>query len=75
LHATYILSISNFQSGANVTLRDTSTGETFPNRSVSSFSSTQLVINPNFTTAAATWTVEVINPDGRSTGQFSFNVQ
>jgi uncharacterized protein YfaP (DUF2135 family) len=65
---------SNFVSGANVTLRDLSAGQTFPNRTASSFSSTQIVINPNFTTAIHTWSVEVINPDGKSSGQFQFQV-
>lgn len=64
----------NFVSGATVTLRDLRTGEVFPNRPISSFSSTQIVINPIFTTIAATWTVEVINPGGASSGQFSFQV-
>ena len=36
--------------------------------------STQIVINPNFTTAADSWTVEVINPGSASSGQFSFSV-
>ena len=66
---------SNFTSGATVTLRDLTHGQTFNNRTISSFSATQIVINPNFTNAAATWSVEVINPDGRSTGQFTFTVQ
>ncbi|HEV8578399.1 MAG TPA: hypothetical protein VGX68_04895, partial [Thermoanaerobaculia bacterium] len=66
---------SNFVSGANVTLRDLSAGQTFSNRATSSFSSTRIVINPNFTTAAHTWSVEVINPDGKSSGQFVFQVR
>ena len=65
---------SNFVSGATVTLRDHRTGEVFTNRPISSFSSTQIVINPIFTTYAATWSVEVINPGGYSSGQFYFNV-
>ena len=65
---------NNFGSGATVTLRDLRTGEIFPNRSISSFSTTQIVINPNFTTTPATWTVEVINPGGASSGQFQFTV-
>jgi hypothetical protein len=37
----------------------------------STFTSTKIIINPNFTTAPHTWTVEVINPDGQtSTWQF-----
>jgi hypothetical protein len=66
---------NNFASGANVTLRDLSTGQIFPNRPASSFSSTQIVLNPIFTTAAHTWSVEVINPDGQSSGQYQFQVQ
>ncbi len=65
---------SNFVTGANVTLRDLRTGNAFPNRQSSSFSSTRIVLNPIFTTAAANWTVEVINPDGQSSGQFQFSV-
>src|SRR5205085_11419451 len=52
---------SGFTSSSTVTLRDKSTGEVFTNRSVSSRTSTQLVINPHFTTAAHTWSVEVLN--------------
>ncbi len=71
---------SNFVSGANIVLRDLTTGELFPNRSPSSFSPTQIVINPNFGTAttaatAHTWSVEVINPGGATTGQTTFTVQ
>ena len=65
---------SNFVTGANVTLRDLTAGQTFANRVASSFSSTQIVINPIFTTAAHNWSVEVINPDGQSSGQFPFPV-
>jgi hypothetical protein len=65
---------NNFVSGVTVTLRDLSTGEVFPNRPISTFTSTRIVINPNFTTTTATWTVEVINPGGASSGQFQFEV-
>ena len=65
---------NNFASGCNVTLRDLSTSEVFPNRTVSSFTSTRIVINPNFTTAAHNWSVEVINPGGATSGQFNFTV-
>jgi len=65
---------SNFVSGANITLRDKSTSEVFPNLVASSFNSTQIVINPIFTTTAAVWSVEVINPDGKSSGEFTFQV-
>ena len=64
---------SGFTSQSTVTLRDKSTGEVFSNRAVSSRSSTQLVINPNFTTAAHTWSVEVLN-GSQSSGEFTFQV-
>ncbi|RLA19105.1 MAG: hypothetical protein DRQ56_06135 [Gammaproteobacteria bacterium] len=65
---------SNFESGANVILRDLSFGQVFPNRTIASLTSSSIVINPNFTTQAADWSVEVVNVDGRSSGQFSFDV-
>jgi len=69
-----IINGSNFVSGANITLRDKSTGEMLSNRIASSFSSTQIIINPRLTTAAATWSVNVVNPDGASTGEHVFQV-
>jgi hypothetical protein len=64
---------SGFTSSSTVTLRDKTTGEVFSNRAISSQTSTQLVINPNFTTAAHSWSVEVIN-GSLSSGQFTFQV-
>jgi hypothetical protein len=64
----------NFQSGCTVTLRDVTAAQTFTNRTISSQSSTQIVLNPNFTTAAHSWTVEVINPGPVPSGQYSFTV-
>jgi hypothetical protein len=66
---------ANFITGANVTLRDLTTNEVFPSRAVSAFSGTTIVINPDFTTAAHGWSVEVINPDGQTSGQYTFTVQ
>ncbi|HEX7406918.1 MAG TPA: choice-of-anchor Q domain-containing protein [Candidatus Binatia bacterium] len=66
---------TNFASDATVTLRDLSTGEApLTNRPISSISPTQIVINPTFTTLAHNWSVEVINPSGIPSGQFTFNV-
>jgi hypothetical protein len=65
---------NNFVAGANVTLRDLTAGQTFANRASTSFSSTQIVLDPIFTTAAHSWSVEVINPNGESSGQYFFNV-
>ncbi|MBM4041075.1 MAG: hypothetical protein FJ290_21455, partial [Planctomycetes bacterium] len=64
---------SNFQSGCTVTLRDLSLGTTYPNRTISSQTSTQLVITPSFGTRVDLWSVEVIN-SGTSSGQFIFPV-
>ena len=71
---SFTINGSNFQSGPNVILRDKRTGETFSNRTISSFATNRIVVNPTFTTMAATWSVEVVSPDGKSTGQFNFTV-
>jgi murein DD-endopeptidase MepM/ murein hydrolase activator NlpD len=63
-----------FEEGANVTLHDLDTGETFPDQEISSFSPTEIVINSTFTTEPATWSVEVINPGGESSGEYEFEV-
>ena len=64
---------SNFQSGCTVTLVD-GAGTTYANRTISSESSTQIVINPNFGTAQDVWSVEVINPGSgnETSNQFYF---
>lgn len=66
---------NNFVSGCTVTLRDLTDNQTFANRTIGSFSSTAITINPDFTTAADLWSVEIINPGSVSSGQFQFNVQ
>ena len=65
---------NNFVRGANVTLRDLTAGQTFPKRTPVTFSSTQIAVRADFTTAAHSWSVEVLNPDGHSSGQFPFQV-
>lgn len=65
---------ANFVANCDVILRDLTAGQTFSNRTIVSFSSTQIQIAPNFTTAMDNWSVEVINPDNQSSGQYSFNV-
>ena len=65
---------SGFTSESTVTLRDKRTGEVFPDREISEQTSTAITINPTFTTKAATWTVEVNNPDGESAGEYEFEV-
>ena len=64
----------NFQSNANVTLRDKTYVQSYPNRLITSFASNQLQLRPNFSNNSATWSVEVINPDGKSSGEFTFTV-
>ncbi|HBL25704.1 MAG TPA: hypothetical protein DD490_02595, partial [Acidobacteria bacterium] len=66
---------SGFETGANVTLRDTTANQTYANRPASSFSSTKIVLNSNFSTAAHNWSVEVINPNGKTSGQYLFTVR
>ncbi len=63
---------SNFQSGCVVTLQDITTNTTYANRPISSQTSTQIVINPNFGTAQDVWLVQVTNPDYVSSAQFDF---
>ena len=71
----FTISGKNFVSGAAITLRDLSSGQTFSDLTPTSISGSQIVINANFTTAMHTWSVEVVNPDRQSSGQFQFNVQ
>jgi autotransporter-associated beta strand protein len=73
---TFTISGSNFQSGCSVTLMDigTSPATTYPNITISSQSSTQIVINPNFGTAHHAWNVQVINPGSVTSNQYYFAV-
>ena len=71
---SFTINGADFQSGANVTLRDKTNSQVFANRPVTSFAATRLQLNPNFTNKTATWSVEVINPDGKSSGEFTFSV-
>src|SRR5205823_2213974 len=64
---------SHFVCGGNVTLR---TGtSTYANRPQSACSSTAITINPNSFPARRSSDLEVINPGGGSSGQFTFSVQ
>ena len=56
---------TNFVSGDTVTLVDGGgVGSTFNNMAISSLTSTQIVINPNFGTAQDVWGVELKNSSG-----------
>jgi hypothetical protein len=65
---------TGFSAQSTVTLWDLTAGQSFPNRTISSENSTQIVINPDFTTAADSWAVEVFN-GSLGSGQFDFSVQ
>ena len=58
----------------NVTLRDVTNNQTFANRAISSCTSSQIVINPNFTNTTANWSVQVINSNGLASTVFGFSV-
>ncbi|MBC7856130.1 MAG: peptidoglycan DD-metalloendopeptidase family protein, partial [Pirellulaceae bacterium] len=66
---------ANFDPNCTVTLRDRRTGLVYPNRSKTAQTSTSITLNPSFGAASASWSVEVINPGGDSTGEYAFSVQ
>jgi hypothetical protein len=74
---TFAINGTNFASGANVTLRDLTTGELFANRQIRSLTSTQIVITPNFGTATTkhTWSVQVTNTNGQASNTFTITVR
>jgi hypothetical protein len=43
--------------------------QVFPNRTIGSLTGSQIVLNPDFTTAAHTWSVEVLNSGGGFSGE------
>lgn len=65
---------SGFHPQANVVLRDLRTGEVFDQLNVTGRSSSRIDLHVGFTTMAATWEIEVINPERRSSGGFRFRV-
>lgn len=65
----------HFATGANIILRDLTTGELFDWRTPIVLTATYIGISVNFTTAKHDWSVEVVNPSGSSSGQFRFKVK
>lgn len=65
---------SIFEADCSVTLRDLTYGNTYANRPIILQTATQIQLSPNFSADPATWTVEVINPGGASSGQYQFTV-
>ena len=71
----FVINGKNFDPKASVTLRDRDTGEVFAERKVMRRSDSRLELKVNFTSVPARWSVEVINPDGESSGQYYFYVR
>jgi len=65
---------SSFTSGATAILKDLTYGGTY-NKSTSYSSSSRLSLSANFTNTTATWSVQVVNPDGSSSNVLTFQVQ
>jgi hypothetical protein len=65
---------ANFVSGGSVTLRDVTNNSTLTNRTITAFSTTSITISQVFGTPAATWSAQVLNPDGQSSNVFTFAV-
>jgi MSHA biogenesis protein MshN len=64
---------ANFKENTNVTLKDES-GREYDNRPVVSLTPDQISLKLNLGKKAATWWVEVKNPDQTSSGQYAFIV-
>lgn len=64
----------NYATDAAVTLR-TPEGKLYTKRKIAMQDSAQIVISANFGNIAGPWSVEVVNADGLSSGQFTFTVQ
>lgn len=60
---------------AVINLRDVTAGITYPNRPAVTRMPERIVLAPNLGNRAHRWTVEVVNPDGQTTGAVSFLVQ
>ncbi len=71
---TFTINGANFQSGCTVTLEDITSVKSYPNLTISSMTSTQIVIDPNFGTVQHVWGVQVINPGNAQSTQFDFGL-
>ncbi len=70
------ISGSGFQPGATVTWRDETHNEPYPRRSPASPTTpTEILIDPVFGPYDATWSAQVINPDGGKSERQTFAVQ
>jgi MSHA biogenesis protein MshN len=71
---TLIISGSNFREGASVTLRNQA-GRVFANRPIISLSPGQIVLRSKFGKVPNSWSVEVLNPEGVSSGPYTITVK
>ncbi|HRQ73940.1 MAG TPA: CHAP domain-containing protein [Phycisphaerales bacterium] len=71
---SFVIHGEHFHHSAKVTLRDLTRSEVFPDRYIHHRTDGQLVLRVNFTDEPALWAVEVINPNGQSSGRFRFRV-
>ncbi|MGE5732357.1 MAG: IPT/TIG domain-containing protein [Gemmatimonas sp.] len=71
---TLIIKGRNFDPKATVILRNLSTGAVFDGSTIITRSSTAIAVSQVFPAAAATWSAEVVNPDGGRSGQVQFPV-
>lgn len=65
---------SGFASGATVTWRDLTFGQTYAGRTPSSITNTQITINATFGNDPSNWDVQIVQSSG-SSNQYSFSVQ
>jgi hypothetical protein len=70
---SFAINGSYFQAGAVVVLRDVGHGGTYTKTPIT-LTALDITITANFTTTPSAWTVEVVNPDGQSSGPYPFNV-
>jgi len=71
---TLTINGTGFQSGCTVRIKDISYGGTY-DKTPTSVSSTQVRISANFTNTTATWSAQVLNPDGGQSNVVNFQVQ
>lgn len=71
---TITINGGNFKEGASVTLRNQA-GRVFAKRPIISLSPGQIVLKSKFGKVANTWSVEVFNPDGASSAQYTIAVK
>jgi len=74
--APQILTIdgANFQYRARINLRNRTTGQIYANRAAISRAGSRIVLSANLGNRAADWGLEIVNPDGQTSGELGFQV-